>query len=188
MGLLHITITHCLSPEEFSVNTTAPLYFTLVFPSLGWASTSVLAGGVWHRIKVRSDPDCRAGVCEILPVPDLICFKQNKIALLSPLCLIGHVFILRNYVLAVRWFIPLWFVPKQSIFKSISQMTKDLSKAARRFWLQICWSAGVYPCWSCACVGFHQWKYLRESVHDCMQGSKTCVQKKRFNTITKMQS
>lgn len=49
--------------------------------SHGWASTSVLARGVWHRIRVRSAPDCRAGLCEILPEPDFISFGQYTIQL-----------------------------------------------------------------------------------------------------------
>lgn len=57
--------------------------------SLGWASTSVLAGGVWHRIRVRSASACRAGVWETAPVPDFIHFGQCTVLLYS-VCLCSN--------------------------------------------------------------------------------------------------
>lgn len=147
VGLLHITVSHCLSPEEFTANTTAPSSFTLVSPCLGW-------GGVWHRIRARSDPDCWAGVYEILPAPNFICLGQNKMTQHSLFCPTGPASVLRNNVLAVRWLSPFLFVPKQSVIEAISQMTEDLSKTARGFGFKC---AGVKPCWfSCSCVGFHR--------------------------------
>lgn len=87
----------------------SPLLHTVSL-RLGWASTSVLARGVWHGIRGRSAPDRRAGGCETLPAPDFICFGRGTVCIAVTLCPIQPGFVVRYNAEAVRWSPLFWLV------------------------------------------------------------------------------